>query len=147
MPTHHMSTLATLAAICALSAVACSSSHGSVPEGASVEILQTEQLVLHGSAAPHPASASCTSTPKGPGTRYLQLNEATMGNILLRPTGGAAVLHVEELASNRTWCVMTRGDGTGASIRDEFPSGAYSITVEGSESGRAMPYAIVFEKL
>ena len=115
--------------------------------GAHVEILQTASLVLHGTAAPHPASASCAASTAESTTRYLQLNEDTTANIVLRPTGGVAVLHVQELATNKTWCVMTRGDGTGATIPGEFSRGVYSINVEGSHSDGATPYAVVFEKL
>jgi hypothetical protein len=118
-----------------------------LPPDARVELLQTQTLVLHGTAAAHPASASCASSAPGSTTQFLQLKEDTMGNIVLRPTGGVSVLHVQELATNRTWCVMTAGDGSGATIPGEFPGGVYSITVEGSHSDGPTPYAVVFERL
>jgi hypothetical protein len=127
--------------------LACSPSRSPLPPGARLEILQTEKLVLHGTAAPHPQSASCPSSARDASTRFLQLNEDTTGNFVLRPIGGVAVLHVEELATNRTWCVMTHGDGTGGTIPGEFSSGIYAITVEGSHSETPTPYSVVVEKM
>ncbi|HEY3821020.1 MAG TPA: hypothetical protein VGL81_27840 [Polyangiaceae bacterium] len=136
-----------LAAVPVLTLLACSPARSAVPADAHVEILQTQKLVLHGTVAPHPASASCASSAAGSAPQYLQLNEDTMGNIVLRPTGGAAVLHVQELATNKTWCVTSAGDGSGATIPGEFPGGVYSITVEGSHSEGPTSYAVVFERL
>jgi hypothetical protein len=134
-------------AVSALTLIACSPARSAVPADAHVEILQTQKLVLHGTIAPHPASASCASSAEGSAPQYLRLNEDTMGNIVLRPLGVTAVLHVQELASNKTWCVMTNGDGSGATIPGEFPLGDYSITVEGSRSSSPTAYAVVFERL
>ncbi|HEY8089659.1 MAG TPA: hypothetical protein VIF09_17485 [Polyangiaceae bacterium] len=136
-----------LAAASALGTFACSTTRGAVPPGAHVEILQTAKLVLHGTAAAHPESANCASGAAAATPQYLQLNEDMTGNIGLRPIGGVAVLHVQELASNRTWCVMTHGDGAGAGIPGDFPSGVYAITVEGSHSDAATPYAVVVERM
>ncbi len=134
-------------AVSALTLVACSPARSAVPADAHVEILQTQKLVLHGTIAPHPASASCASSAEGSAPQYLRLNEDTTGNIVLRPLGVTAVLHVQELASNKTWCVMTSGDGSGATIPGEFPRGDYSIAVEGSRSSSPAPYSVVFERL
>jgi hypothetical protein len=136
-----------VAVIPALAAIACSPARTALPPDAHVETLQTASLFLHGTAAPHPASASCASSATESTTRYLQLKEDTTANIVLRPTGSVAVLHVQELATNKTWCVMTRGDGSGATIPGEFPGGVYSITVEGSHSDTPTPYSVMFEKL
>lgn len=57
------------------------------------------------------------------------------------------MLHVQELATNKTWCVMSKGDGSGAMIPGEFPMGVYAISVEGSHSSEPMAYAIAFERL
>lgn len=136
-----------IAASLSVCALACAPAKSALPPGAHVEILQTQTLVLHGTAAAHPASASCASGPATTAARFLQLNEETTGNLLLRPIGREAVLHMQELATNRTWCVMTRADGTGATIPGEFPGGVYAITVEGSRSDAATPYEVVFERL
>ena len=47
-------------------------------------------------------------------------------NVTLRPTRNVAVLHVAQLGTQKTWCVMTKGDGLGASIPADFPRGVYS---------------------
>jgi hypothetical protein len=150
MSFHRASLLALVSGLAAISGpglLACSPSRSPVPPDAHVEILQTDKLVLHGTAAPHPGSASCASSSRDGTTRYLQLNEETTGNFVLRPIAGVAVLHVEELATNRTWCVMTHGDGTGGTIPGEFPGGIYAITVEGSQSAAPTPYSVVVERM
>ncbi|HEY1691982.1 MAG TPA: hypothetical protein VGG39_07460 [Polyangiaceae bacterium] len=149
----HRSSLAHVLAIAAMTisasvlSLACAPAKSTVPPGARVEILQTQRLVLHGTAAAHPESATCASSHDGSTPQYLQLNEDMTGNIALRPVGGVAVLHLQELATNRTWCVMTHDDGTGAAIPGDFPGGVYAITVEGSHAVAETPYAVVVEKL
>ena len=145
LPMHVLALLPALAS--ALGTVACSPARTALPPDARVEILQTQKLVLHGTAAAHPSSATCASSAPGPTTQFLRLNEDTMGNLVLRPTGGVSVLHLQELATNKTWCVMTAGDGSGATIPGEFPGGIYAITVEGSHSDGPTPYSVVFERL
>jgi hypothetical protein len=150
MSTHRARFLAlvtSLAAIASVSALACAPAKSTLPERAHLEILQTQKLVLHGTAAAHPESATCASGEAGSEPLYLRLNEDMTGNFVLRPGSGVAVLHLQELATNRTWCVMTHGDGTGASIPGEFPGGVYSITVEGSHASGPTPYSVVVERL
>lgn len=125
----------------------CAPARGALPPDARLDILQTDKLVLRGTAPPHTAGASCASSPRDATTRYLQLDEDTTANFVLRPTGGIAVLHVEALANDKTWCVMARAAGTGATIPGEFPAGIYAITVEGSHSSAPTPYAVVVERL
>jgi hypothetical protein len=139
--------VSSLLAMPAMGLLACSPAASALPPNARLEILQTEKLVLHGTAAAHPQSASCASSTRDASTRFLQLNEDTTANIVLRPTGGVALLHVEELATNRTWCVMSPGDGNAATIPGEFSSGIYAITVEGSHSDAPTPYSVMIEKL
>lgn len=130
------------------SLLACSPARSPVPADAHVDILQTDSLVLHGTAAPHPGSATCASgTSSGATKHFLQLDEDTTASFVLRPTGGVSVLHVQQLATNRTWCVLTHDDGTGGTIPGEFPSGVYAITVEGSGSKAPMPYSVVVERM
>jgi hypothetical protein len=136
-----------LTALSAIAALACTPARSALPPGAHVEILQTQKLVLHGTAAAHPESATCASSGPAASPQFLQLNEDITGNIGLRPTGGTAVLHLQELATNRTWCVMTHADGTGASIPGDFPGGLYAVTVEGSRSDTPTPYSVVVERL
>jgi len=150
MTMHRAFLLTVVSALVGISAsglLGCSASRGPLPPDAHLEILQTERLVLHVTAAPHPESASCASSTRDASTHFLQLNEDTTGNFVLSPAAGVAVLHVEELATNRTWCVLTRGDGTGGTIAGEFPSGIYAITVQASHSNAPTPYSVVVEKM
>jgi len=130
-----------------LAAVACAPSQSAPPPDARVETLQTQKLVLRGTAPPNSGSLSCASPSTGGSPRYLELKEDMTANIALRPMDGVAVLHVTNLATHKTWCVMTQGDGTGATIPGEFAMGVYAIDVQCSRSGAAQPYAVQFDKL
>jgi hypothetical protein len=126
----------------------CATARDAVPAGAHVETLQTQSLVLRGTAPAHPGSASCGSSPSPPSQSHLlELKEDTTGNIVLRPTNSPAVMHVALLGSSKTWCVTTKGDGTGATIPGDFVMGVYAISVEGSQSKAPLAYQVVFEKL
>src|SRR6516225_7367581 len=97
----------------ALGVAGCVSSGATIPPGAHVETLQTRSLVLRGTAPAHPGSASCASPAAAPEHAHLlELKDDTTGDIVLRPTGGAAVMHVALLGSSKTWCVTTKGEGT-----------------------------------
>jgi hypothetical protein len=135
------------AAVASAAALGCSSSHGALPPGAHVESLQTQRIVLHGTAPANAASVTCANRSGSSTPQYLELKEDATANVVLRPIAGVAVLHVQELASNKTWCVMSKGDGAGAMISGEFPLGVYAISVEGSHSSEPMPYAVAFERL
>jgi hypothetical protein len=131
-----------------LGATGCSTAHDAVPAGAHVETLQTQSLVLRGTAPAHPGSASCAPSAVAPSQSHLlELKEDVTGNIVLRPTNVPAVMHVALLGSAKTWCVTTKGDGTGATIPGDFATGVYAISVEGSGSRTPLTYQIVFEKL
>jgi hypothetical protein len=134
-------------AFAAGASLGCSGSHGAVPDGAHVATLQTERIVLRGTAPANPASASCANTSGASTPQYLELKEDVTANVVLRPLAGVAVLHVQELASNKTWCVMSKGDGTGAMIPGQFPMGVYAISVESSHATEPMTYAVAFERL
>jgi hypothetical protein len=112
-----------------------------------VEILQTQHLVLRGTAPANEGSLSCASPSPSASPSYLELRDDMTGNINLRPMAGVAVLHVTNLATHKTWCVMTQGDGTGASIPGEFATGVYAIDVQCSRSTAAQQYAVQVEKL
>jgi hypothetical protein len=140
--------LASLPALVILGAAGCVSPRDAVPPGAHVETLQTESLVLRGTAPPHPGSASCGSSAAIPSQAHLlELKEDTTGDIELRPTSCPAVMHVALLGSGKTWCATTKGNGLGASIPGDFATGVYAISVEGSGSSAPLAYQIVFEKL
>jgi hypothetical protein len=147
MPASPSSLLLVFATFSASAALGCAGERASVPPGAHVELLQTQKLVLHGTAAANPSSASCADRPDHAAPQYLELKEDVAANVVLRPIGAVAVLHVQDLASSRTWCVMTRGDGTGATLPGEFPAGVYAISVQGSHSTEALPYVVSFERL
>jgi hypothetical protein len=136
----------------ALTAVACAPTAEAndpvVPSGAHVETLQTLRLVVHGTAAARP-TASCNSAPSSPPV-YVRINDEISGDFTLRPTKGVAVLHVQELSTSKTWCAMTRDDGTGAVIQDLFPGGIFAISVDGEAtrgSAAPTPFEVVVERL
>lgn len=125
---------------------ACASTHGAAPEGARVETLQTQRLVLRGVSESTSGSASCRTPAQGRSPTYVELQEDATGNFALRPMAGVAVLHVTHLGTHRTWCVATQSDGTGASIPGEFVAGVYAVDVQSAGSA-GQPYAVQFERL
>ncbi len=132
----------------ATSVAACAAAETPAPSGAHVETLQTLRLVVHGTASARP-SASCGSVPSSPPV-YVRLTDEISGDFTLRPLKRAAVLHVQELATRKTWCAMTRDDGTGAVIEGEFPGGVFAIRVEGDGVSGATPFEpfeVVVERL
>ncbi len=116
-----------------------------VPSGAHVETLEKLRLVVHGTAAARP-SPSCGSMPSSPPV-YVRLTDDISGGFTLRPIRGPAVLHVQELATSKTWCAMSRDDGTGAVIEGEFPGGVFAIRVEGDGAAGPTPFEVVVERL
>jgi hypothetical protein len=136
-----------IALISAAAVAACApvDTPAETPSGAHVETLQTLRLVVHGTASARP-SASCGSVPSSPPV-YVRLTDEISGDFTLRPLKGAAVLHVQELATSKTWCAMTRDDGTGAVIEGEFPGGVFAIRVEGESVSGATPFEVVVERL
>jgi hypothetical protein len=145
MPTTSVRLLVLSSALAAVTGCAAGG-RGALPADARVETLQTDRMVMRGTAAPNAASVTCAQM-QGGSPKYLELKSDETANMVLRPLDGVAVLHVQELATNKTWCVMTKGDGTGAAINGTFPMGVYAISVEASHSDHAMPYAVSIEKL
>jgi hypothetical protein len=128
--------------------VGCASNgRDALPENARVETLQTASLVMRGEASTTPGGATCDAT--APAKHFLELTEETNGAIMLRPpaTHEVTVLHVTELATNKSWCVMTKGDGAQVSIPGDFAAGVYAISIVESHSYKPDPYEVVFEKM
>jgi hypothetical protein len=133
-----------------LSLAACGAGRGAVPSHAKVEILQTDTLVMRGTAPAVLASAACSEEP--PAAHHLELTAATNGQLVLREAMGegplaVAVLHVTHLDSQKTWCVAGQPDGHPAVIPAVFPSGVYAIGVAGSKDAGPQRYELRFEKL
>jgi len=147
----HASGLASLA-LAALALGGCASgSHTEVPANARVDIMQTDKMVLHGTADASLASPNC-KTDALPAKHLVELKDDLAGHIILRPAGAEpaprlAVLHVTQLDTNRTWCVQTSSDGTTATIPGEFPMGVYAISVTEARSATPHKYEVVVEKL
>jgi hypothetical protein len=136
-----------LAGLSGITSAGCATDRDAVPPGANVETLQTQSLVLRGTAPAHPGSASCASSSDAGDRHFLELTDDATMNVTLRPTRSVAVLHVAQLGTRKTWCVMTKGDGLGATIPADFPRGVYAISVLGSHVGESMPYAVAVERL
>lgn len=137
-----------IACAAALGSIACAKdARDEVPANARVETLQTDAIVLRGTAPAESGNAKCDDVKTGPeNTRYLELSEPTTGHLMLR-NAGVAVLHVRHLDSNKVWCVLTQADGSGAEIPGEFSTGVYAISVSASHTAAPRSYEVVFEKL
>jgi hypothetical protein len=132
-------------AVAAIGTGACAPSQGVIPEGAHVEMVQTQRVVLHGTAQNSAGTLSCSSPKKAGSPSYFELKDDATANIALRPMAGVAMLHVTNLATQKTWCAMSRPDGTGATIPGEFASGVYAVDVQ--SSGGAVAYSVLLERL
>ena len=132
-----------------LALVGCASNgRDAIPANARVEVLQTGSLVMRGTADATPGSATCATAPL-PAKHVLELLEETTGAIKLRAIGAhdVTVLHVTNLETNKTWCVMTKGDGAEVTIPGDFAAGLYAISVAESNTFKPDPYEVVFEKM
>lgn len=124
------------------------SARGDLPANARVDTLQTGSIVLRGVADADPRGPNCASAEL-PAKHLLELKESLVGKLQLRQSlksseALVAVLHVKHLDSNKTWCVMTKPDGTLPTIPGEFATGVYAISVAGAH---AQPYEVLFETL
>lgn len=141
------------AAFAALSALAgCASTpHTDVPPNARVDILQTDRMILRGTADASNDSPSCKSAAL-PAKHLVELKDDLSGHMILRPAAGEAplklaVFHVTHLDTNRTWCVQVGEDGTTATIPGGFPMGVYGISVTEGHAATPHKYEVVVEKI
>jgi hypothetical protein len=140
----------TVGALAALAGCA-SSPHTDVPPNARVDILQTDRMVLRGTAEGSKDSPSCKSAAL-PAKHLVELKDDLAGHMILRPAPGQpalklAVFHVTHLDTNRTWCVQVGEDGATATIPGTFPTGVYGISVTEAQTPAPHRYEVVVEKL
>ena len=141
----------TTAAACFVAVTGCAGGTP-IPADARVETMQTDKMVIRGTAEATAESPSCKMSPL-PAKHFVKLEAPkTNGHVLLRPALGQpklelAVLHLTHMESNRTWCVQSTADGSAASIPAEFPYGTYAISVSEARTTQPHRYEVVFEKL
>ena len=138
-------------ALSALALGACAQ-HTVTPPGVPVHGMVANSLTVRGVAEASLTSASCTGAAPVSPKHVVELPEETRVTIFLGPIKGepllpVSMLHLTHLESNRTWCVMTKPDGTPASLVGEFPQGNYAIAVAESRSDVPRRYEVTFEKL
>lgn len=126
--------------------------HATAPAGVPVHGFVADSLVLHGTAEPTLTSASCSAAAPTSPKHIVHLDEETRATIFLGPEKGqpllpVSMLHITHLDTNRTWCVMTKSDGTPAALVGEFPSGLYSVAVAETRAATPQRYEVTFEKL
>jgi hypothetical protein len=129
-----------------------SSSAAALPAGVPVHGLVTNSMTLHGVGETTLTSATCTVAAPASPKHVIHLEEGTRAAIFLGPEKGhpplpVTMLHITHLESNRTWCVMTKPDGTPAAIAADFPSGMYAVSVAEPRSSSPRRYEITLEKL
>jgi hypothetical protein len=144
--------LSIVVGLAGLGVVGCASSGAQLPAGVPVHGLVTNTMTLHGTAEATLTSATCTVAAPASPKHVIHLEEETRATVLLGPEKGHAplpvsMLHITHLESNRTWCVMTKSDGTPAAIAAEFPSGNYLVSVAEPRSASPQRYEIQLEKL
>ena len=130
----------------ALAAAGCAEHSAALP-GVPVHPLMTETLRLHGTASPTLVNMACSATAPAKPSNVLELADDTRVTILLGPQAGEpalplTMLHLTHLETNRTWCVMTRADGTPAAIGGELPSGQYAVSVAEMRTAQPRKYEV-----
>jgi hypothetical protein len=127
-------------------------SHAAAPAGVPVQALIADRLTLRGTASPTLTNPSCdTSTSLQP-SHVFEMPEESQAMIRLTPSLGegplpTAMMHVTNLDTNKTWCVMTKPDGTPATIAGDLPSGMYSVSVAEIVGAPPRRYEVKVEKL
>ena len=143
MTTHRLSFLVPSTLVSFALLAGCGGAESRLPEGAHVDHMQADRLVLRGTA--HAAERPSCSESALPAMHLVDVPGDMVGKIELRAASApSAVLHVTNLDTNKTWCMTTKSDGTLPSIPGEFAGGTYAVTV--SETS-AQPYEVVFERL
>jgi hypothetical protein len=129
----------------------CAGSTAALP-GVPVHPLMTETLRLEGTATPTLASPSCSAPTLAKPANVLELTDDTRVTIrLAAPSGEPAlpvtIMRLTHLETNRSWCLVTRADGTPAMIGGEFPSGQYAVSVSEMSSATPHHYEVRVERL
>src|SRR4051812_1910087 len=99
--------------------VGCAGTSHPVPAGGPVPTLVADRLTFQGTAEPTLKNSACSAAAPGKPDHLMALEFDTRATILLGPVPGeaplpVAMLHLTNLDTNRTWCVMTGADGTPA---------------------------------
>jgi hypothetical protein len=122
------------------------------PAGVPVHALVADRLTFRGTAEPTLKNSACSASAPGKPDHVMELAQDTRATILLSPLPGEAplpvsMLHITNLESNRTWCVMTSADGTPAALGAELPSGMYAVSVASINGAPARQYEVKVTKL
>jgi hypothetical protein len=133
--------------------VGCAGSQSAILPGVPVHPLIAETLRLQGTATRMATSPSCNAAAgDAKPANVLELDDDTRVTIMLEaPRGEPALplsmLRVTHLATNKTWCALTRADGTPAAIGGELPSGKYAVSVGESASAAPRKYEVKILRL
>ena len=146
-----MKSVSIVVGLAALALGGCAT-HAAAPPGVPVHGFVADSLVLRGTAEPTLTSASCTAAAPTSPKHVVNFAEDTRATIFLGPEKGqpllpVSMLHLTHLDTNRTWCVMTKADGTPATLAGELPQGLYAVTVAEPKNTPAARYEVTFEKL
>jgi hypothetical protein len=122
------------------------------PAGVPVHALVADRLTFQGTAEPTLKNSACTAAAPGKPDHVMELAEDTRATILLGPVPGeaplpVAMLHLTNLDTNKTWCVMTSADGTPGALGAELPQGMYAVSVASLHGAPERRYEIKVTKL
>lgn len=136
----------------AIALAGCASSSANIPAGVPVHTLAAERLVMRGVAPATLANPACTAAAPTKPAHLMELSEDTRATVLLTPQAGEgplpiAMLHMTHLESNKTWCVMTKEDGTPAVVAGELPMGTYAVAVAEMRGNEPRRYELKVHKL
>jgi hypothetical protein len=117
-----------------------------------VHVVIARELTMRGTAQPTLTNPSCSGAVAQKASHVFALEDNTMASIMLHPPAGAAalpvtMLHITHLESNRTWCVMTKDDGTPAMVGGELPMGTYEVAIAEVQGAAPRAYELRVQKL
>ena len=123
-----------------------------VVAGVPVHVVIAQELTLRGVASPTLSNPSCTGAAPTKAAHVFALEDGTMASIMLSPQPGepalpATMLHITHVESNRTWCVMTKDDGSPAIVGGELPMGTYEVAVAEMSGSAPRRYELRVQKL
>jgi len=123
-----------------------------VVAGVPVHTVIMGELTMRGVASPSLSNPSCSGALPTKASHVFALEDSTLASIMLNPQPGEpalpiTMLHITHLESNRSWCVMTKSDGSPAIVGGELPMGTYEVAVAEMRGEEPRRYELRVQKL
>jgi hypothetical protein len=121
-------------------------------DGVPVMALIADNMTLHGVAPASLSNPACTAEAPAKPAHLFELSESAHATVILRPRAGdgplpISMLHLTNIETSRTWCVMTKSDGSPAVLASDLPAGTYAVAVAEMHGSEPRAYEVKIEKL